>query len=398
MVVVAVSAERRVALHHRALWLEYFTVGWNVVEGVVAISAGVIAGSVALIGFGADSAIEVISSVGLLWRLRKAGPHAAVSEESAAEKRALYVVAITFFLLAIYITWEAVKSLISREEPLTSPVGIILAVLSLAVMPTLAVAKQRVGKEMGSRALIADSKETWVCSYLSLSLLLGVGAYAVVGWCGLTQWVRSRCSRSSCGRDGRRWLKRASEPTARTDLMDHWLSAPFDLSKCSPGVRGRQAVHVVASGRRGAERGNGGVSPDLMPRLGVTDWIRPLTRCTMCNGLLAQASAAEVVDRVPPGTLYDQRRFTVCTACSKVYWKGAHHVRISRLIAGAMRHPGTGHRTLPHTADIRIEAWAPGREQCIAEAVRGMVDTFADTSRHGETAVREVRVPARRDA
>jgi cation diffusion facilitator family transporter len=173
---------RREQLHHRALWLEYFTVGWNVVEGVVAIGAGVIAGSVALIGFGADSAIEVISSLGLLWRLRKAGPHAAVGEESAAEKRALYVVAITFFLLAIYITWEAVKSLISREEPLTSPVGIILAVLSLAVMPTLAVIKQRVGKEMGSRALVADSKETWVCSYLSLTLLLGVGAYAVLGW------------------------------------------------------------------------------------------------------------------------------------------------------------------------------------------------------------------------
>ena len=182
MVVVALSAERRVALHRRALWLEYFTVGWNVVEAVVAIGAGIIAGSVALIGFGADSAIEVISSLGLLWRLRRAGPHATVGDESAAEKRALYLVATTFFLLAIYITWEAVNSLIGREEPLTSPVGIILAVLSLAVMPTLAFAKQGVGKEMGSRALVADSKETWVCSYLSLSLLLGVGAYAVVGW------------------------------------------------------------------------------------------------------------------------------------------------------------------------------------------------------------------------
>jgi divalent metal cation (Fe/Co/Zn/Cd) transporter len=185
IVVVAISTERRVALHRRALWLEYFTVGWNVVEAVVAIGAGLIAGSVALIGFGADSAIEVISAVGLLWRLRKAGPHAAVSEESAAEKRALYVVAITFFLLAVYITWEAVKSLSSLEPPLTSPLGLILAVLSLAVMPTLAFAKQRVGKEMGSRALVADSKETWVCSYLSLTLLLGVGAYAVVGW----QWA-----------------------------------------------------------------------------------------------------------------------------------------------------------------------------------------------------------------
>jgi divalent metal cation (Fe/Co/Zn/Cd) transporter len=91
------------------------------------------------------------------------------------------VVAVTFFLLALYITWEAAKSLISREEPLTSPVGIILAGLSLAVM-TCASVNQRVGKEMGSRAVVADSKETWVCSYLSLSLLLGVGAYAVVGW------------------------------------------------------------------------------------------------------------------------------------------------------------------------------------------------------------------------
>jgi divalent metal cation (Fe/Co/Zn/Cd) transporter len=182
MPVVTLSAQRRAALHRRALWLEYLTVGWNVVEGMVAIGAGVIAGSVALIGFGADSAIEVISGVGLLWRLHKAGPHAAVSEESAAEKRALYVVAITFFLLALYITWEAAQSLISRAEPLTSPVGIILAVLSLAVMPILAFAKQRVGKEMGSRALVADANETWVCSYLSLTLLLGVGAYAVVGW------------------------------------------------------------------------------------------------------------------------------------------------------------------------------------------------------------------------
>jgi len=182
MVVVTLPVERRITLHRQALWLEYFTVGWNVVEAVVAIGAGVIAGSVALIGFGADSTIEVISAVGLLWRLWRAGPHATVSEEGAAENGALYVVAGTFFLLAMYIAWEAVTSLVSKEEPLTSPVGIILAVLSLAVMPTLAVVKQRVGKEMGSRALVADSKETWVCSYLSLTLLLGVGAYAVVGW------------------------------------------------------------------------------------------------------------------------------------------------------------------------------------------------------------------------
>lgn len=151
-------------------------------EGVVAIVAGVIAGSVALIGFGADSAIEVVSGVGLLWRLRKAGPEARVSEESDAEKRALYVVAATFFLLALYISYESVTALIYREEPLTSPIGIALAVLSLAVMPALAFAKQRVGNQMGSSALVADAKETWVCSYLSLSLLIGVGAFALLGW------------------------------------------------------------------------------------------------------------------------------------------------------------------------------------------------------------------------
>ena len=176
------TSERQVALHRRALWLEYVTVGWNVIEAVVAIAAGIIAGSVALIGFGLDSAIEVISAVGLLWRLHKAGPHAPVSEENEAEKRALYVVAATFFLLAGYITYDAVSALIQRAEPLTSPAGIVLAVLSLVVMPVLAYAKHRTGREMASRALVADSKETWVCSYLSLALLVGVGAFALFGW------------------------------------------------------------------------------------------------------------------------------------------------------------------------------------------------------------------------
>jgi cation diffusion facilitator family transporter len=178
----AASLERRRELHRRALWLEYFTVGWNVIEGVVAIGAGIIAGSVALIGFGVDSSIEVISALGLLWRLRKAGPDATVAEESGAERRALYIVAATFFLLAVYLTFEAVTSLIGREEPDRSAVGLVLSVLSLVIMPTLAWWKQRTGREMGSRALVADAAETWVCSYLSLALLAGVGLYAVFGW------------------------------------------------------------------------------------------------------------------------------------------------------------------------------------------------------------------------
>jgi cation diffusion facilitator family transporter len=178
----AASLERRRELHRRALWLEYFTVGWNVIEGVVAIGAGIIAGSVALIGFGVDSSIEVISALGLLWRLRKAGPEATVAEEGAAERRALYVVAATFFLLAAYITFEAITSLVGREEPDRSTVGLILSVLSLVIMPALAWWKQRTGRQMGSRALVADAAETWVCSYLSLALLAGVGLYALFGW------------------------------------------------------------------------------------------------------------------------------------------------------------------------------------------------------------------------
>jgi divalent metal cation (Fe/Co/Zn/Cd) transporter len=179
---VTVAAGKQESLHRRALQLEYLTIGWNVVEAVVAIGAGIIAASVALIGFGVDSAIEVISAVGLLWRLRKAGPNAPVREETAAEKRALYVVAVTFFMLAAYITYESVTALIRHETPLTSPVGLVLAALSLIVMPVLAYAKQRIGKQMGSRALVADSMETWVCSYLSLALLIGVGAFALFGW------------------------------------------------------------------------------------------------------------------------------------------------------------------------------------------------------------------------
>ena len=178
----AASLERRRGLHRRAVWLEYFTVGWNVIEGVVAIGAGIIAGSVALIGFGVDSAVEVISALGLLWRLRKAGPDATVQEESGAERRALYVVAATFFLLATYITFEAVNSLLGREEPDRSVVGLVLSVLSLVIMPALAWWKQRTGRQMGSRALVADATETWVCSYLSLALLAGVGLHELFGW------------------------------------------------------------------------------------------------------------------------------------------------------------------------------------------------------------------------
>jgi cation diffusion facilitator family transporter len=182
MEAAGLTLARKRYLHRRALRLEYFTVTWNVIEAVVAITAGVIVGSVALIGFGADSGIEVISAVALLWRLRRAGADADADTEAHAERRALYAVAATFFLLAAYIAFESITALIAGEEPDSSTVGLILSLVSLAVMPALADWKGRTGREMGSRALQADAVETWVCSYLSLALLIGVGAYAAFGW------------------------------------------------------------------------------------------------------------------------------------------------------------------------------------------------------------------------
>jgi len=176
------SSARQERLHRRGLRLEWFTVAWNVIEAVVAIGAGIIVGSVALVGFGVDSGIEVISAVALLWRLYRAGPNASADEHGAAEKRALYLVAATFFLLAAYVTYEAVGALVSRESPDSSTVGLVLSVLSLLIMPVLAYGKQRTGREMGSNALQADAVETWVCSYLSLALLAAVGLNAAFGW------------------------------------------------------------------------------------------------------------------------------------------------------------------------------------------------------------------------
>jgi cation diffusion facilitator family transporter len=173
---------REEKLHRRGLWLEWFTVAWNVVEAVVAVGVGLVVGSVALVGFGVDSGIEVISAVALLWRLYRAGPNASAEEHGEAERKALYLVAATFFLLAAYITYEAIGALLSGDGPETSTVALVLSVVSIVVMPTLAYLKGRTGREMGSRALVADSVETWVCAYLSVALLGAVGLNAAFGW------------------------------------------------------------------------------------------------------------------------------------------------------------------------------------------------------------------------
>jgi divalent metal cation (Fe/Co/Zn/Cd) transporter len=165
------------ALRARAIRLEYFTISWNVLEAFVAIGAGVVAGSIALVGFGLDSIIETVSGVTLLWRLRQRG-----ELEAHAESRALRTVGLTFFALAAYVGYESVSNLWLRQRPEESIVGIALAGVSLVVMPLLGRAKLRVAREMGSRALAADAMETFLCSLLSATLLAGLLLNAALGW------------------------------------------------------------------------------------------------------------------------------------------------------------------------------------------------------------------------
>jgi divalent metal cation (Fe/Co/Zn/Cd) transporter len=189
-----IAVAERARFQRRGIRLEWFTVAWNVIEAAVAITAGVIAGSVALVGFGVDSGIEVVAASALLWRFRQAGADATDEEHSAAERRALYVVSGTFFLLAAYIGFEALTALANGDEPDTSTVGVVLALMSLIVMPTLAYAKQRTGRALGSRALEADAVETWVCAYLSLVLLAGSAFIRLSAGGGPTPSGRLRCS------------------------------------------------------------------------------------------------------------------------------------------------------------------------------------------------------------
>lgn len=162
--------------------MEWLTTLWNIVEAIIAIGSGAVAGSTALVAFGVDSLIEVSSALAVLWRLLRAGPDASEEESEHFDKRAHLLVGITFYLLAGWVVIDASLSLLRREVPEESLVGIVLAITSLVVMPLLAYAKQRTGREMGSRALEADAMETWLCAYLSATLLVGLLLSARIGW------------------------------------------------------------------------------------------------------------------------------------------------------------------------------------------------------------------------
>ncbi|ROP37285.1 cation diffusion facilitator family transporter [Saccharothrix texasensis] len=175
----AVPDVRGVAARKAVLW-EKVTIGYNVAEGIIAITAGLIAGSVALVGFGFDSWIEVAAATVVLVRLRAEIRGGEVDE--AKERRALRFVAVTFFVLAAYVLFEGIRDLIEGAEPNTSVVGIVLTGVSIVIMPWLASVKRKAGEAMNSRLVIADAAETKLCAWLSVSTFVGLLAYALVGW------------------------------------------------------------------------------------------------------------------------------------------------------------------------------------------------------------------------
>lgn len=157
------------------------TILWNSLEAVIAIVSGLVAGSIALVGFGLDSIVEVSSALVITWRLSRQSTDHAANER--AEKRAVRLIALSFLAIALYVTYDSLTKLLGiGEQPEHSTVGLILVALSVVVMPTIAWAKRRVAAGLGSVALKADAAETQLCTYLSVAVLLGLGANSLFGW------------------------------------------------------------------------------------------------------------------------------------------------------------------------------------------------------------------------
>jgi divalent metal cation (Fe/Co/Zn/Cd) transporter len=170
-----VAQRRRRVLTRRVRLLIAATIGYNIIEAIIALAAGTVASSTALIGFGLDSVIEVASAAAVAWQFSGKDPE-------ARERHALKVIALSFFALAAYVTAESVRSLLRADTAGHSPAGIVLAALSLVVMPVLSYAQRRAGRELGSASAVADSKQTLLCTYLSGALLVGLLLNSLLGW------------------------------------------------------------------------------------------------------------------------------------------------------------------------------------------------------------------------
>ncbi|MCM3535103.1 cation transporter [Cellulosimicrobium funkei] len=171
----ALTAARRAVLERRVRWVVAATIAWNAVEAVVAITAGRVASSAALVGFGLDSLVEVLSAAAVAWQFAAPDPH-------RRERAAMRVIAVSFLGLAVFVSVDAVRSLLGAVEPEHSVVGIWLAAVSLAVMPFLSWFERRTGRELGSASAVADSKQTLLCTYLSAVLLVGLVLNVTLGW------------------------------------------------------------------------------------------------------------------------------------------------------------------------------------------------------------------------
>ena len=171
----SLSQERRQHLHRRIRWIVTATIGYNLVEAVVAITAGTIASSAALIGFGLDSTIEVLSAAAVAWQFTRRDPE-------RWEKGTLRVIAVAFFALAAYVTASSLLALLTRVEVGHSPLGIAITALSVVVMPFLSLLERRAGRELGSATAVADSKQTLICTYLSAAVLIGLVLNSLFGW------------------------------------------------------------------------------------------------------------------------------------------------------------------------------------------------------------------------
>jgi divalent metal cation (Fe/Co/Zn/Cd) transporter len=234
----------RLRLGRRAQLLAAASVTYNAVEAVVAITAGVVAGSVALIGFGLDSVVEVSSGLIILWQFRHRMPE-------SRERQALRLMAVSFFALAGYVAFESLRALAGGHDPDASPVGIGLAAASLAIMPVLSWAQRRTGKALGSNAVVADSTQTLLCTYLSAVLLAGLVLNATLGWSwadpiaalvvagvavreGREAWRGEGC----CGPVGHQRLDADCADDCCADTPEGEASVARELLRISPRERG----------------------------------------------------------------------------------------------------------------------------------------------------------------
>jgi divalent metal cation (Fe/Co/Zn/Cd) transporter len=169
------AVDRRHTLQRRITWIVTATIAYNLIEAVVAITAGTVASSAALIGFGLDSTIEVLSAAAVAWQFTRRDPE-------RWEKGTLRVIAVAFFTLAAYVTATSVLALVGRIDVQHSTIGIVLTALSVIIMPFLSLAERRAGRELGSATAVADSRQTLLCTYLSAAVLIGLVLNSLLGW------------------------------------------------------------------------------------------------------------------------------------------------------------------------------------------------------------------------